>query len=88
MNDITAGALGTLEALIASVVVVLALFVGVCVLFTLPKLRPSGRGSRVVRGLDELVGERQTYLPPHAPRGQVDQLATPERLELRARKSA
>jgi hypothetical protein len=88
MNEITAGALGTLGALIVSVVVVLALFVGVCVLLTLTKLRPSGKGSRVVRGLDELVGERQTYLPPDAPRGPVDQLSTPELLELRARKSA
>jgi hypothetical protein len=88
MNEFTAGALGTLEALLASVAVVLALFVGVCVLFTLPKLRPSGRGSRVVRALDELSGERQVYLPPDAPRGRVDQLRTPELLELRARKSA
>jgi hypothetical protein len=88
MNEITAGALSTLEALVVGVVVVLALFVGACVLLTLPKLRPSGRGSRVVRGLDELVGERQTYLPPDAPRGPVDQLRTPELLELRARKSA
>lgn len=88
MNDIAAGALGTLTALVVGVVVVLALFVGACVLLTLPKLRPSGRGSRVVRALDELSGDPQVYLPPDAPRGRVDQLRTPELLELRARNSA
>jgi hypothetical protein len=88
MNDITAAVLGTLQALLVGVAAVLALFVGACVLLTLPKLRPSGRGSRVVRALDEVTGERQVYLPPDAPRGRVDQLRTPELLELRARKSA
>ena len=88
MNDTTAGAVGTLVALVVSAVVVLALFIGVCVLFTWPKLRASGRRTGVVRGLDELVGTPQTYLPPDAPRGQVDQLRTPELLELAARKSA
>lgn len=75
------GALGTLLALTVSAVVVLVLFVGFCVLFNLPKLRASGRHTRIVRGLDELVGERQTFLPPTAPRGSVDQLRTPELLE-------
>ena len=88
MNDITSGAIGTLAALVVSAVVVLALFIGVCVLFTRPKLRPSGRRTGVVRGLDELIGEPQTYLAPDAPRGPVDQLRTPELLELAARKSA
>lgn len=88
MSDITAGTLGTLEALAVSAIVVLALFIGFCVLFTLPKLRASGRRSGIVRGLDELVGQPQTFLPPDAPRGPVDQLRTPELLELRARKPA
>ncbi len=79
------GALGTLTAFTVSAVVVLVLFIGFCVFFALPKFRPSGRHTRVVRGLDELVGERQTFLPPSAPRGRVDQLRTPELLE---RKSA
>ncbi len=88
MSDITAGTLGTLEALVVSAIVVLVLFIGFCVLFTLPKLRASGRRTGIVRGLGELVGEPQTFLPPDAPRGPVDQLRTPELLELAARKSA
>lgn len=79
-------ALGTLQGLVVSSVVLLALFVGFCVLFNLPKLRPSGRHSRIVRSLDEAVGCSQTYLPPDAPRGPADQLRTPELLEADARK--
>lgn len=75
------GALGALTSLGVSTLVILVLFIGFCVLFSLPKLRRSGRHTRVVRGLDELVGERQTFLPPDAPRGPVDQLRTPELLE-------
>lgn len=81
-------ALGTLQGLVVSSLVLLALFVGFCVIFNLPKLRASGRHSRVVRSLDEALGERQVYLPPDAPRGPADQLQTPELLELRARNSA
>lgn len=82
------GALLTLQALLVSSVVLLALFAGFCVLLNLPKLRPSGGRSRVVRSLDEALGERQTYLPPDAPRGPADQLRTPELLEAKSRKSA
>jgi hypothetical protein len=81
-------AFGTLQGLLVSTGVLLALFVGFCVLFNLPKLRRSGRGSRVVRSLDEAVGEPQRYFPPDAPRGRTDQLRTPELLEANARKSA
>lgn len=82
------GALRTVEALTLSTAALLVLFVGFCLLFTLPKLRPSGRHSKVVRGLDELLGTPQRYLPPDAPFGPVDQLHTPELLETEARKSA
>ena len=82
-----AAALGTLEGLAISTAALLALFVGFCLLFNLPKLRPSGRHSKVVRGLDELVGTPQHYLAPDAPWGVVDQLRTPELLEGQARKS-
>lgn len=88
LASIAPGALGTLQGLAVSTLSLLALFIGFCLLFTLPKLRPSGRHSRVVRGLDEMVGVPQTYLPPDAPSGTVDQLRTPELLERRARKSA
>lgn len=88
LTDIAPGALGTLQGLGVSTLAVLVLFVGFCILFNLPKLRSSGRHTRVVRGLDELVGERQTFLPPDAPRGPVDQLRTPELLESSSRKSS
>jgi hypothetical protein len=80
--------LGTLQGLVVSAVVVLAVFAGFCVLFNLPKLRRSGRHSRVVRSLDEAVGQSQAYLPADAPRGRTDQLRTPELLEAAGRKSA
>ena len=88
LRSIAPGALGTLQGLAVSTGVLLALFVGFCVLFNLPKLRRSGRHSRVVRGLDEALGVPQRYLGPLAPRGPVDQLDTPELRETRARNSA
>lgn len=81
-------AFGTLQGLLVSTLALLGLFIGFCVLFNLPKLRASGRHSRVVRSLDEALGRQQRYLPPDAPRGPADQLRTPELLESRARKSA
>jgi hypothetical protein len=82
------GALAVLQGFLVSTVFLLVLFVGFCLIFNLSKLRASGRHSRVVRGLDEVMGMPQTYLPPDAPRGPVDQLHTPELLESRSRKSA
>ena len=82
------GALGTLQGLVLSSAVLLILFVGFCIVFNLPKLRKSGRHSRVVRSLDEALGRQQSYLSPTAPRGVTDQLSTPELLESKARKSA
>jgi hypothetical protein len=82
-------ALGTLQGLLVSTAVLLALFVGFCVLFNLPKLRRSGRHSRIVRSLDEALSDTpQHYLPPDAPRGRTDQLRTPELVEASQRKSA
>jgi hypothetical protein len=88
LAGITPGALGTLQGLLIGSVAVLALFIGFCVVFNFPKLRRSGRHTRVVRGLDELIGVQQTFLAPDAPRGTVDQLRTPELLEALARKSS
>jgi hypothetical protein len=65
--------LAVLEAFAVSIVVLLALLVGFCTVFVLPKLRRRS-------------GE--TYLPPDVPHGPVDQLRTPELLESKARKSA
>ena len=85
---IAPGALGTLAAMAASVAAVLVLFVGFCVIFNFPKLRPSGKRFMVVRSLDEMSGTPQIYLPATTPRGEIDQLRTPELLESQARKSA
>jgi hypothetical protein len=82
------GVIGTLEGLAVSTVSLLVLFIGFCLLFNIPKLRSSGRHSKVVRGLDELIGAPQRYLHADAPRGPVDQLHTPELLEARRRNSA
>jgi hypothetical protein len=87
-RELLPGALGTLQGLLVSSLVLLALFVGFCVFLNLPKLRPSGRHSHVVRSLDEALGRQESYLPPDAPRGRTDQLRTPELLESRTRKSA
>lgn len=76
-------ALAALQGATVSTLSLLAIFLGFCILFTLPKLRRSGPGSRVVRGLD-----RQIYLSPNSPHGTVDQLHTPELLETTGRKSA
>lgn len=66
---------GLLEGVGGAVIVILALIIGFCVLFGLPKLRAGGRRSMVVRNLDERFGETTRYLPPEVPRGPVDQLA-------------
>ncbi len=88
LGSIAPGVLGTAQGFLVSTGALLVLFVGFCLLFNLPKLRASGRHSRVVRGLDELVGVPQTYLSPAAPHGTVDQLHTPELLEAQGRKFA
>jgi hypothetical protein len=66
---------GLLGGITAGVVFLLALFIGFCVIFNLPKLRQTSRNSMVIKSLDERVGEPIHYLPPDAPRGTVDQLA-------------
>ena len=65
--------LATLQALIVSMVALLVLLVGFCILFVFPNLR-------------RRTGD--TYFSPDAPHGPVDQLHTPELLESQARKSA
>ena len=79
---------GALSGLAATTLFLLALFIGFCIVFGLPKVRRTGRASMVHRSLDEMVGQEQyaRYLPPGAPRGPADQLRTPELLEAAARK--
>jgi hypothetical protein len=65
---------GVVQGLGTITVFLLALFIGVCVLLTLVKFRPT-RNSLTIKSLDELVGDPIRYLPPDTPRGRVDQLA-------------
>ncbi len=72
--DILRVVIGAVQGLGAITVAMLALMIGVCVLLTLTKFRPT-RNSRTIKSLDEKVGPAITYLPPDAPRGPIDQLA-------------
>lgn len=65
---------GLIGGIGASVIAILGLIIGFCVLFGLSKLRNTSSSSMVIKSLDELVGERVRYLPPDAPRGPIDQL--------------
>jgi hypothetical protein len=78
---------GALQGITVIALSLVAIFVVLTVAADLRKLRHRGR--RGARSLDELVGEERLvrYLPPDVPRGPVDQLRTPELLELEERKS-
>ena len=65
----------TIQGAGGAAVFILALFIGVCVLLTLWKLRPGGPKTLTVRTIEESMGEAPTYLSPDAPRGISDQLA-------------
>jgi len=93
IEALTAGAIQTLMGLAVSTVFLLALFVGFCVVVGFSKFRKIGRDSLVHRNLvDQMDQTDQTdvgsfhYLSPDAPRGQADQLRTPELLEQAGRK--
>lgn len=86
-GDISNLIVGAVQGLAASTLFLLALFIGFCVILGFPKLRVRGARSLVFRSLEESLGKPVQYLPPDAPRGQVDQLKTPELLEALARKS-
>jgi hypothetical protein len=86
-GEIPGLAVDTVIAITVSSVFLLALLVGFSVLLNFPKLRRSGAGTLTVRSLDESLGGTAHFLPPDAPRGPADQLATPELMEVAARKS-
>jgi hypothetical protein len=86
-GEIPTLAIDTLIALTVSAVFLIAIMVGFSVIFNFPKLRKSGGKTLTVRSLEESMGRTMEYLPPTAPRGPADQLATPELLEVAARKS-
>ena len=87
-GDVVQIALGTLQGLASSTIVVLVLFIGFCVLvgFTKTK-RTAGGTAMVVKSLDERISHQpMEYFAPTAPRGPADQLRAPELLEQAARK--
>lgn len=67
--------IATVQGAGLSAAFLLVLFIGVCVLLTVIKLRPSGPKTLTVRSLDEALGQPVHYLTPDAPRGTSDQLA-------------
>ena len=83
-TDVINLVVGTLVGIGSSTVFVLALFLGFCIILGFPKLRvTAGRKFMTIKSLEETVGQEAfaKYLPADAPRGQVDQLRTPELLE-------
>ncbi len=64
----------TVQGAGGAAVFILVLFIGVCVLLTLSKLRPGGPKTMTVRTIQESMGEAPHYLPPESPRGTSDQL--------------
>ena len=85
--DILVAVAQVVGAITVSSLFLIALLVGFSVVFNFPKLRKGGGKTLTVRSLDERLGETQVFFPPTAPRGPADQLATPELLEVAARKS-
>lgn len=73
-SDIFNLVVGFVQGLGTIAIFLLVLFIGVCVLLTLVKFRPT-RNSLTIKSLDELVGDPIHYLPPDTPRGRMDQLA-------------
>ncbi|MGH9350120.1 MAG: hypothetical protein ACRD26_22930 [Vicinamibacterales bacterium] len=86
-SEIPMLAVHTVIAITVAAVFLIALMVGFSVVFNFPKLRKGGGTTLTVRSLDERLGRQTEYLPPTAPRGPADQLATPELLEVAGRKS-
>ena len=85
--ELVAVLVGALQGMAVAAGVLLAAFVALSLFLDRRKLRRHGRHG--ARSLDELVGQPEyaRMLPPDTPRGPVDQLRTPELLEVSARRS-
>lgn len=73
-SDLVVLVIGALQGIAGITVFLLVLLIGFCLLLDLTKFRPT-RNTRVVKSLDELVGEPIRFLPPDVPRGPADQLS-------------
>ncbi|HTK30161.1 MAG TPA: hypothetical protein VL309_11435 [Vicinamibacterales bacterium] len=88
MSDAIQIALGAVQGLASSTVVVLVLFIGFCVLVGFTKTKRTAGEATVVKSLDEAVSHQPAaYMAATTPRGPIDQLRAPELVEAAARKS-
>ena len=79
--------LAILSGFTATSVVVLAVFIGFCVLVGFTKTKRTAGEGKVVKSLEERMSHHAVeYLSPTAPRGPADQLRAPELVEAAARK--
>jgi hypothetical protein len=87
-DDVLHIAIGALQGLASSTVVVLVLFIGFCVIVGFAKtMKTAGGKAMVVKSLDERISHQpMVYFAPTAPRGPADQLHAPELVEAAARK--
>jgi hypothetical protein len=77
-SEILQLAIGALQGLTVSSVVVLIIFIGFCVIVGFTKTTRTAGNAKVVKSLDESVTHKPVdYLPPDAPRGPADQLRAP-----------
>jgi hypothetical protein len=79
--------LAILSGFTATSVVVLAVFIGFCVLVGFTKTKRTAGEGKVVKSLEERMSHHAVeYLSPTAPHGPADQLRAPELVEAAARK--
>ena len=79
--------LAILSGFTATSVVVLAVFIGFCVLVGFTKTKRTAGEGKVVKSLEERMSHHAVeYLSPSAPHGPADQLRAPELVEAAARK--
>jgi len=87
LNDLQPIVIDTIVGLTLTSVVVLAVFVGFCVIVGFTKTKRTTGEGKVVKSLDERMSHHAVeYLAPTAPRGPADQLRSPELVEAAARK--
>ena len=85
--DLQALVIGVVQGIGFSLVFVLALFIGFCVVVGFAKLKKtSGGNAMVIKSLDETISHQpMVYMLPSAPNGPADQLQAPELVEAAAR---
>ena len=86
-TDLQPIVISTIEGLVATSAVVLAVFIGFCVLVGFTKTKRTAGEGKVVKSLEERMSHHAVeYLSPTAPHGPADQLRAPELVEAHSRK--